>query len=128
METVKSARDRVAFVGMMVTRLGFVFALLLGMGLMFGYAIENREQLLALHLVAGLMVLGGIWATTIRFAMLKRSGMNVLWAGATLAFVGAALGLASMMGLGAGIIHLLLMLATVGLAEAGAARVNRSAQ
>lgn len=117
-------KDRVVKTGQMLTRVGFVLALLLGLSLMF--ELGARQHVLAGHLIAGVLVLGGIWAVALRYASLKRSGMGPLWAGAGLAGVGAVLGLLALRGEGSsGLVHLTVMLLAVSAAEMGAGRLAR---
>lgn len=123
----KQGRDRIATVSLMLARLGFLGAIVLGLGMMFGAITAGGAVML--HIVAGAVVLGGIWVALIRFAMLGRRVTGPLMAGAILALAGALLGLGTNNGWVAGdygLLHFLIMLAAVGLAEMGAARLNRA--
>lgn len=75
---------------------------------------------------AGILVLIGIWTAAIRLAGQKRSGMGPVWGAAVLALVGGAMGIGAMMGHVNGILHMTVMLVTIGLAEMGVGRANKA--
>lgn len=117
------AKDGVASRGLMLSRIGFTLAFLLG--LTFLVDLVAAGSLVMLHMLAGVITVAGIWLTAFRFAALKRPGMGPLYAAAGLAAVGAAMGL-SLVGQ-PGLVHMAVMIGAVGLAEMGAARANRAA-
>jgi hypothetical protein len=116
-------KDPVAKGGMMLVRLGFLIALIIGLGILTGASWASAA--LPWHMLAGVLVLIGIWTATIRLATQKRSGMAPVWAAAVLGIVGAGLGSAAMSGAVSGIVHMVVMLLTIGLAEMGVARANK---
>jgi hypothetical protein len=117
-------KDPVAKSGMMLVRLGFLVALVLGLGRLTG--TWTSGAVLQWHMLAGILVLIGIWTATIRLAAQKRSGMGPVWGAAVLALVGAGLGPAALGGALPSYVHILIMLVTIGLAEMGVGRANKA--
>lgn len=120
---MKGRKDRVVTIGMMLVRLGFVVAAVLGVGMM--ASLWSQAAVLSFHLLTGGMVVAGLWLAVLRLTSMGK-GAGIAWGGAAASLVGAGLGLASMMsGASYGIIHLVVMLAAVGMGEAGVAKASR---
>jgi hypothetical protein len=120
---VKSGgRDRVVTVAMMLVRLGFVVAIVLGLGMMFG--LWGAGSVLPLHIGAGVLVLVGILLAGGRARTLGRGGVSFLLIGLLTGAVGAV---AVLRGWAPGLLHLVLMLVAVGLAEMNVAKLNKAA-
>jgi hypothetical protein len=117
-------KDPVAKGGMMLVRIGFLVALVLGLGLLLD--VLPRTGVREVHMLAGVLVLVGIWIAAIRLSGQKRQGMGPVWGAAVLALVGAAMGILAMLGKGSGIMHMVVMLVTIGLAEMGVGRANKA--
>jgi hypothetical protein len=102
---------------MMAVRLGFVVAALIGLGRMFGVVADVGP----IHLLAGILALAGALVAGVRMLVLGRGG--------ALPLVGVVVGVAGAMGVLLevlpGIVHLLLLVAAVGMAEASAAKLKR---
>lgn len=116
---VPAGRDRLVVIAMMTTRLGFVLALLLGLGFMVGVV---PGSLLPLHILTGVLVLGGILLAGIR--TMSRGGITLLGIGLAAGLIGAVAQLLSVL---PGLIHLLLMVAAVALAEMNVAKLKKAA-
>lgn len=102
---------------LMWLRAGFVVALVLGLLRMAGTATGGAW--LALHIVAGLVVLGG----AVALARFFRTAL--LWAAVLLLVVGALWGIVLARHGGAlGVVHLVLMVVAVAMAEMGAAKAK----
>lgn len=117
-------KDKVAKIAMMVTRLGVVLALVLGLNMWFDLGLFNTVGTLHGHMGAGALVLIGILIAAVRFTTLGRGGVARVWIALALGVVGAltALGIVP----GGSHLHIVLMLTTVGLAEASVAKLNRA--
>jgi hypothetical protein len=107
-------------IAMMVVRLGFVIAIVLGLGIMF--TLWGADKVLPVHILAGILVLGGILLAGVR--SLARGGAAFLLIALVVGAVGA---IAIVRGWAPGILHLLLMLAAVGLAEMNVAKLKKAA-
>lgn len=105
--------------GKMLLRLGFVIAIILGLGMMFGMFGGNT---LHLHMLAGILALIGGWLVALGSRSPQRAAFR--WIAALLLLGGAVLGTMMMMGnypLGAmsSTVHWMTMLVSVALAEMG---------
>ena len=120
---MKVRKDRLVTIGMMLVRLGFVVAAVLGVGMM--ASLWSRTAVLPFHLLTGAMVVAGLWMAVLRLTSLGK-GAGIAWGGAGASVVGAGIGLAAMMtGSSFGVIHLVVMLAAVGMGEAGVAKASK---
>jgi hypothetical protein len=103
---------------MMVLRVGFVAAAVVGLGHMFGLV----DSVGAIHLVAGILALVGALVAGVRMLVLGRGG--------GLPLLGVVIGVAGAVGMLTrslpGLAHLLLLVAAVGMTEASAAKLKRS--
>ncbi len=115
---MKRRRDRVAFIGMMVARLGGTLAVLIGIALYLDYKAVME------HMGAGLLVLVGVVIVATRFTMIGRPVMP-LWASVLVLVSGMTVAL-GYWGDGLGLVHATIMLLGFGLAEMGAARAGRA--
>ncbi|HYF78830.1 MAG TPA: hypothetical protein VD973_16975 [Symbiobacteriaceae bacterium] len=109
--------DRVVTMAMMGVRLGFVVAALIGVGHMFGLV----ESVGPFHLIAGILALLGALVAGVRMLVLGRGGGLPLLA----VVIGVAGAVAMLTGMLGGFLHLLLMVAAVGMTEASAAKLKR---
>lgn len=116
------AKDGMVSRGLMLSRIGFSLAFVLGM--VFLFDLFEAGSLVMLHMLAGVITLAGIWLAAVRMAVLKRPRVGPLYAAAGLALIGGAMGL-GVIGQ-PGVAHMVVMVAAVGLAEMGAARGNRA--
>lgn len=115
-------RDRAVFVGMMVARLGFVLSLVIGLGWLLGlYNIDSR-----LHLGTGVLTVLSILLVAVRLLMTGKGGGATLAAG-LLGAAGALVGISATGRSANGLIHLVIMVAMLGLAEMTVARAKRQA-
>lgn len=118
-------RDRMIFVAQMIARLGFVIAIVLGLGMLF--RMITGGGLVMIHILAGAMVVLGALLATVRAATTGRSA-GPLAGALALSLLGAWLGITNRGGAlfsGSGIVHLIIMIAAVGLLEMGGARANK---
>lgn len=110
--------DRFVTMAMMVVRIGFVAAAVIGLGHLVGLV----ESVGMIHLVAGILALAGALAAGVRMLVLGRGGAMPL--------LGVVIGVAGAVGMLTevlpGIAHLLLLVAAVGMTEASAAKLKRS--
>lgn len=118
----RRGQDSMVKYAMMAVRVGALIAVVLGVGMLFSLFPVN----LGMHMGAGLLMLGGVWLTAIRVVMGRLSGGMLAGAAALLGLVGVWAAMRSMGGQMPSLLHWTVMLATVGLAEAGAARAKRS--
>jgi uncharacterized YccA/Bax inhibitor family protein len=114
-------------IGQMITRTGFLLALVLGVAM---FWVAQVGVLLWLHIVGGVIVLVGGFVTTAAAIMAGRGHTAPITLGLTLLVVGAALGVGVYTGqyyfYGWAFVHAALMVAAVGLIEMGAAKVKRA--
>ncbi|AUW94191.1 hypothetical protein [Sulfobacillus sp. hq2] len=111
----------------MILRLAFLVALIIGLGGMFGWFALNRATV-DLHIVSGIIVLGAMITVASSIGKARKPGAGALWTGAVLVAVGGLMGLTlHIRGNALGIVHLLLMLVAMGLAEMGASRAKKAA-
>lgn len=111
--------DKVVRAAMMATRAGFLLAVVLGFGMMMDLITRS---VLPLHILSGVLTLGGILVAGGRALSLGRSGLALLGVGIGAGLVGAVVALTNM---ATGIVHLALMVAAVALAEMTMARLKR---
>jgi len=114
---MRQRRDRIAFIGMMIARLGGTLAVLLGIGILLGYPAVMT------HMGVGLLVLVGVLVTAVRYTVLGKSVLPV-WAGFLVLVAGTSISFEAW-GPGLGLVHAAVMLLGFGLAEMGAARAGR---
>lgn len=109
----------------MFLRTAFLLALLLGMGDMFGLW-PPTPLLVDAHIIAGLLFLGAVWALATRVNKTAPGASGPLWAALFVVLVGAVIALfMKISGNLLGILHLVLMLVAMGLAEMSVARAVR---
>ena len=110
----------------LIMRVAFLVALLLGLGSMlhiFHFTIVTLD----LHIAAGLIVAIVIWFLAISFSRRKSKGRGALWLAAVLMVIGGIVGLFFSITSGAlGITHLIIMVVAMILAEMGASAVLNS--
>jgi len=114
---MKRRRDQVAFIGMMVARLGLTLSVLLGIALLLDYTVVMA------HMLAGILVLLGVAITAARYTILGRPVLP-LWLGLLVLVAGSTISL-GYWGEGLGLVHAAIMLLGFGLAEMGTARAGR---
>lgn len=103
----------------MVFRLAFVLALLLGLD--HWWSAAPAPWILGAHIGTGILLLITLWMLAAAWST------RILWAAAILGTVAAAVAvMAGSHNGGWAIVHLVLMIAVVGMAEAGASRAKRS--
>jgi hypothetical protein len=112
-------RDRVVTIGMMLVRLGFVIAFVLGLGFLF--RLVTAGAAVPVHMAAGLLVIAGLLIAAVRLIGQKRKGAGQVAIAAGVAVVGAAMALT-----GQGIGHLILMLVAIGLGEMSVAKATKA--
>jgi hypothetical protein len=112
-----AGRDGVVRTSLMAVRGGMVLALLLGLGMMFGLLTE----VVMFHMLAGLLVIGGLLVAGVR-VLTQGHGFNLLGA----ALIGIAGAIVAMNDLAPGIAHLGMMAAAVGYGEMTAAKLKRA--
>lgn len=105
--------------GKMLLRLGFVIAIVLGLGMMFGWFSGG---VLHFHMLAGFLALVGGWLVAIGSRSPQRAAVR--WIAALLLLGGVALGTMMMMGnypfgAASSTVHWITMLLAVSLAEMG---------
>ncbi len=111
----------------MFLRTAFLLALLLGLGDMFGLWPATR-LLVDAHIIAGLLFLGSVWALATKVNKTAPGAAGPLWAALFVILVGAVIALfMKISGNLLGILHLVLMLLAMGMAEMGIARAKRRA-
>ncbi|HYG59329.1 MAG TPA: hypothetical protein VD902_14800 [Symbiobacteriaceae bacterium] len=115
--TPQKGRDRVVRMAMMAVRAGFVLAVVMGVGMM--VHVWQKGDVLLFHMLSGVLVLGGVLTAGVRAILLERP-VTLLALGVLAGVSGAVLALS---GAVPGLVHLVLMLAAVGLAEAGVRKV-----
>jgi hypothetical protein len=111
-------RDRVAFIGMMMARLGGTLAVLLGIAALLDYGVVMA------HMAAGLLLLVGVLVAAARYTILGRPVLPV-WAGLLVLVAGTTISL-GYWGPGLGLVHAAVMLLGFGRAEMGSARARRA--
>lgn len=105
---------------LMILRLAFVIALLVGLGDLFG-VYHPGPVLRDVHIVAGLI----FFASILGVAATGRSPMA--WVAAALVFIGGLWALmVSTVGPSLGLVHLVLMVIAIGLVESSANRTRRA--
>ncbi len=111
---------------MMVLRVAFLIALLLGLGSMlhiFRFTIVTLD----LHIAAGVIVAVVIWFLAISLGQRKLKGTGSLWTAAILMLIGGIVGLVfSIHSVAWGTAHLIIMVVAMILAEIGASTAIRS--
>lgn len=110
----------------MAARLGFVLALILGLGGLFGWWSMHSTAVLVLHMIFGAVFAISIWAAA---ALSRGRGRTGLWVGsffADLAIVLAVFQLVNNVSLWV-YWHPILMVLALGMAEIGASRDRRTA-
>lgn len=109
----------------MFLRTAFLLALLLGLGDMFGLW-STSPTLVDAHIIAGLLFLGAIWVLATRVNKTIPGASGPLWAALFITLVGAVIALfMRISGNLLGVLHLVLMLVAMGLAEMALARAKR---
>ncbi|HLO04225.1 MAG TPA: hypothetical protein VK191_14025 [Symbiobacteriaceae bacterium] len=120
------AKDKVALIGLMIARLGFVITILIGLAMMFDLTMSRGAR--DAHMTTGLLVLVGTLLAVVRYSK-KGAGRQQLLASAVLVVVGMGLGLSLMGGYifpGVNYVHPLVMLASTACLEIGAAKAKRA--
>lgn len=105
--------------GKMLLRLGFVIAIVLGLGMMFGWF---GGGVLHFHMLAGVLALVGGWLVAVGSRSPQRAAVR--WVAALLLLGGVVLGTMMMMGnypfgAASSTVHWITMLVAVALAEMG---------
>ena len=119
MNTVPAAgRDGVVRGAIMAVRGGFVLAIVLGLGMWF--SLWSSQTVLPFHIFAGGLVLLGV------LVALVRTKAVMLAVGLLVGLLGVAVAIGRFVP-NVGVIHLLLMLVTVGLAEMTVAKLKKAA-
>lgn len=110
---------------LMAARLGFVLALILGLGGAFGWWSITSTAVLVLHIVFGAVFAISIWAAA---AVAKGRGRLSIWVGAFFADLAIVLALLELINHVPIWVywHPILMLLAIGTAEMGASREKRS--
>jgi hypothetical protein len=109
----------------MVFRFGALIALVLGLTNLFGW--QMSAPLRGIHMLTGILAFAAIWVMTVRAAQSKRSA-GLLWASALLLTVGAGIGMYMASGaFGYPFTHFIVNFCAIGLAEAGASKLKRTA-
>ena len=103
---------------MMAVRGGFVLAIVLGLGMWF--SLWSSQTVLPVHIFAGGLVLLGV------LVALVRTKAVMLAVGLLVGLLGVAVAIGGFVP-NVGVIHLLLMLVTVGLAEMTVAKLKKAA-
>ncbi len=112
----------------MLLRTAFLLALVLGLGGLFKIWTET-PVLVDAHIIAGLMVLGSMWALAVQAGKVASGAGGPLWAAGFVVLLGAVIALfMRISGNLWGILHLVLMLIAMGMAEMGIARSKRKAK
>jgi hypothetical protein len=115
-------RDKMATIGMMLTRLATLLALILGVG--FGF-LDWDPGLRDFHMLVGLLAIIGVLITGIRYTMLEKKVIP-LWIGFILLVAGMLVALRIIPTPRPGDIHMTLMIVAIGLAEMGAAKARKA--
>ena len=111
----------------MLLRTAFLLALLLGLGDLFKIWAET-PVLVDAHIIAGLLVLGSMWTLAVQAGKVAPGAGGPLWVAGFVVLVGAVIALfMRISGNLWGILHLVLMLIAMGMAEMGIARSKRKA-
>ncbi|PSR34774.1 MAG: hypothetical protein C7B46_03425 [Sulfobacillus benefaciens] len=111
----------------MLLRTAFLLALLLGLGDLFKIWAET-PVLVDAHIIAGLLVLGSMWTLAVQAGKVASGAGGPLWVAGFVVLVGAVIALfMRISGNLWGILHLVLMLIAMGMAEMGIARSKRKA-
>lgn len=113
--------------GMLAARIGFVGALVLGLGAAFGWWSVGSGAGLTAHVVLGVVFAYGIFAAA---AASRGMGRTPLWVAAFLTAAAIVVALWQLFGAAAAGLywHPILMIVAIGLAEMGAGREKRSAR
>ncbi len=110
----------------MIMRVAFLIALLLGLGNML-HIFHFTVVTLDVHIAAGLIVAVVIWFLAISLGRYKSKGIGSLWAAAILMIIGGVVGLFfSTTSSASGIAHLIIMVVAMVLAEIGASTAVKS--
>lgn len=121
-----ATKDKVALVGLMIARLGFVITILIGLAMMFDLTMSRGSR--DMHMTTGILFLVGTLLAVFRYSK-KGAGRPQLFAAAALVVVGMGLGLSLMGGYifpGVNYVHPLIMLASTACLEMGAAKAKRA--
>lgn len=121
-----AGKDKVALIGLMIARLGFVITILIGLAMMFDLTMSKGAQ--HGHMTTGLLYLIGTLLAVVRYSK-KGAGRTQLVASAVLVVVGMGLGLSLLGGYifpGVNYLHPLIMLASTACLEMGAAKAKRA--
>lgn len=110
--------DSVVKTGKMLLRLGFVVAIVLGLGMMFGWFSGSMQHV---HMLFGAVALIGGWLVALGSRSPQRAAVR--WIAALLLLAGAVVGIMMMMGnylfAGVSTVHWITMLIAIALAEMG---------
>lgn len=120
------AKDKVALIGLMIARLGFVITLLIGLSRMFGMDTSRMGR--DIHMTTGLLFLVGTLLAVVRYSK-KGAGRGALLGAGLLVLVGFGLGMSLMGGdlfPHVNLVHPLIMLCSTALLEMGAAKAKRA--
>ncbi len=110
----------------MILRLAFLVALFIGLAAMFNW-IPFTPATLKLHIISGLIVAIAILVLAIAVSRAGKPGAAALWIGFAAIIIGGLLGLFwHISGNFLGVIHLILMLLAISLAEMGGATAKKS--
>lgn len=114
--------------GTMFLRTAFLLALLLGLGDLFNIW-SPTPILIDAHIIAGLLVLGSMWTLAWQAGKIAPGASGPLWVASFVVLLGAVIALfMRISGNLLGILHLVLMLVAMGMAEMGIARSKRRAK
>jgi hypothetical protein len=124
--TPQATKDKVALIGLMIARLGFVVTFLVGLAMFFDLTTAKGAQ--HAHMTTGFLFLIGTLLAVARYGK-KGAGRTQLTIAAVLVIVGLFLGLSLMGGYifpGVNYVHPLVMLASTACLEMGAAKAKRA--
>lgn len=120
--TPQQVRNRGLKSAMMAVRMGFTIAIAIGLARILGFWLS--EWVLLGHLLAGLLVLGGIWTAVVKLAGQRKAGW-LLWVAGIMLLAGAALGMGAAFGKNPPQYHWMAMVLATALGEIGAAKAQR---
>jgi hypothetical protein len=115
--------DTIVRIGMMLVRLGFAVALVLGLSILTG--IGPGAAALPVHIGAGLLALVGSTLIYLRIKLQGYEGSRSAGIVLLALLIGAGNGILAAIGLGFGLLHLGIMLLAMAGAESAMARLKR---
>lgn len=110
----------------MIMRIAFLIAFLLGLGSLFN-VFHFTATTLDVHIAAGIIVAIVMWFLAITLSRTKQRGSGAMWAAAILIVIGGFIGLFfSVKSNALGITHMVIMIIAMGLAEMGSSLAKKT--